>query len=51
MQVTTNYKNWLIAINRTGNNTIIQAYSKTVPVKQVTADTIDNIKLLIDEGQ
>lgn len=49
MQAIQEYKNYAIIINNTGDRTIVQAYSKSVPVKQLTADTIQSIKHLIDE--
>lgn len=45
------YKNWHIVVNRTGNTTVVNGYSDTVPVKQVTGNTIEEVKRLIEEAK
>ena len=42
------YKGWHIVVARNYGNTTINAYSDTPPVKQLTASSIKDIKMLID---
>lgn len=51
MRYTINYKGYKIIIAHNYGNTTINAYSATPPVKQFTADTIDEITELIDKEQ
>lgn len=44
------YKSWHIIIARNYGNTTINAYSDTPPVKQLSADSIESIKTLIDNA-
>lgn len=49
MQYTQDYKGYKIIVARNYGNTTINAYSEAIPVKQFTADTIEEIKTLIDK--
>jgi hypothetical protein len=51
MQYTINHNGYKIIIARNYGNTTINAYSATPPVQHFTADTIDEIKKLIDREQ
>ena len=51
MQHIIEYKNWHIIVARNYSNTTINVYSDQPPVKQFTAQSIEQAKQLVDERE
>lgn len=49
MQTIQSYGDWSIVINRTNGTTVVHGYGEEIPVKQFTADTIEEVKRMIDK--
>lgn len=45
---TIDYKNWHIVVARNYGHTTVNAYSDKPPVKQLSANNVEDIKILID---
>lgn len=48
MEKIIDYGGWKIVVARNYGNTTINAYTTAKPVKHITADTVDDVKKLID---